>query len=165
MAHTATFFMFMLFFNPAYAIDEKLKPAQEKSKELILDFDVFTKESIVRIGGERYRRVEYRNKVFYMQIDSGEGKELHVLCDLKGTQAGPSQVEIAVRVHKRSSLFVKGLNQVCEEVHGGQHKVHLSPGDLLIGFTLEGEQPKDKLKNKKIFVAPFMPGVGFSAEW
>lgn len=132
---------------------------------LNVDFEVFTRESIVEFEGKKFRKIEYKKKVVYLQLLESETSagDLQVHCGEFPRPAPPSQIQVAVKVTKRSHLFVEGLRQVCENQQGGS-RVVIDPA-IRVGFTFEGS-PKDILKNKKVFIQPFNGlGAGFSAEW
>ena len=130
-----------------------------------LDYKVYTKESIVNIGGEKHRVVEFRNEVFYLKlIDTQRAPEdLKVLCGTKKKLNLPNRVLVSTKVTRRSSLFISGLRQVCEPDYMGRNRIRPDP-NVLIGFQLEDE-PGDLFTNKMIFVSPFTSGLGFFGNW
>ncbi len=130
-----------------------------------LSYDVYTSESIISVGNSKYRKVEYRGETFYFRLLEAESpaQDLEFSCSQRPFQENENQVLISSAVTKRSSLFVSGLRQTCEEFSSGQKKMNLDP-NIQVGFLLD-DSKKSLLKNKKVF---FMPGrslIGVGGEW
>jgi hypothetical protein len=145
--------------------DNQKSVANSDSKELRLGYEVFTKESIVSVGGHKYRKVEYKNQTYYLELieAGGDNQRLKVMCDPAGIAQGPNQIRLSTKISKRSSLFVEGLNQICKKTNG-QERVTVDP-NIFVGFSFDDDDPSATFKNKKIFIVPFTMGAGFSAEW
>jgi len=122
---------------------------------------ITTEERWVDINGIRYREVRYGGDKFYLQFKGRSEEHAQLDCDLK-TPSQPHLAEGGIQVFKRSKIFVQFLRESCEQKYGqNKTEVHIDPR---LGFTLP-EDPKSTVKNKKIFVSPFKPGVGFSGDF
>lgn len=129
-----------------------------------------TRESIVEFGGHKYRRVEYKSEVYYLQLLQAEstGSDVFVLCnDSEATRAGassPALVTAAVRITKRTSLFIEGLRQICDG-GSGRAKTVVTP-ELQVGFMFDdSKDPKAIFHDRKITINPLTGAVGFGATW
>ncbi len=145
-------------------------PEESKPTSLKIDSEVFTRESIVEVGGRKYRKVEFKNQVVYLQLLSEEttGADLQLLCEREGVsafQGQPQLVLASVKVTRRSSLFVEGLQQVCSDSRGGKKRITLDPA-IHVGFLFhDRNEDKALLRNKRVFINPFGSGIGFKADW
>ena len=137
--------------------------------QLTIDHELFTRESIVEVGGKKYRKIEFRSEIFHLQLLENEASltNLEILCGVEGASSmnsgAPPQVVASIKVTKRSSLFIQGLKQACVEKRGGK-QIIMTPA-IQIGFLLHDDPgSKSVLKNKRVFLTPG-PSVGFSADW
>lgn len=131
-----------------------------------MTFDVNVKESIVRVGDKRYRKIEYKSDVYYLKLLESEKSagELLLECGAEGSLSSmENQVVVSTKITKRSSLFISGLKQTCGQTPATAKRVIVDP-NIKVGFLLD-DAPKDRLKNKMIYVTPLNPGVGFSGEF
>jgi hypothetical protein len=128
-----------------------------------------THESIIEIHGRKFRKIEFQNKSYYLQIIQGTESttDLVILCgesQVQFNRESPPLVTAAVRVTKRSRLFIEGLKNVCI---GDPHhpRIEIAP-ELQIGFMLDDSvDSKAVLRNRRITINPFTSMLGFSAAW
>ena len=143
---------------------------ESKPLDLRLTSDVYTKESIVELNGKKFRKIEYRSQVVYMQLltNESDAAKLQMFCSDSGAKAFNAGrtplVSGAVQMTKRTSLFVSGLQQACVDHQGGS-QLTLSP-DILIGFLIkDGDDSRAILRNKRIMINPLSLGASFAADW
>ncbi|RYZ69358.1 MAG: hypothetical protein EOP05_14965, partial [Proteobacteria bacterium] len=81
-------------------------------KSLMDSSSLYTKESIVSANGREFRKIEYKNDTFYLQLarENGKGEPLNVVC---GSAPGsvsantePPRVQVGVKVTKRTTAFI-----------------------------------------------------------
>ncbi len=141
-------------------------------KSLMMHHSVTTKETIVHLGGRKFRKVEYQNQVVYLSIlaELSTTTDLVVLCGEKQAsqfnRQSPALITGAVRISRRTRFFVEGLKSMCSG-EPNRSRVDLVP-EIAIGFMLDdAEDPNAILKNRRITINPFNPAnaLGFSAEW
>ena len=145
-------------------------PAKELSafeKSLQMNENISTKETIVQLGGRKFRRVEFKSDIFYLQLQSdlATNAELSLLCGERPQEFGPNSapmITAAVRVTKRTRFFIEGLRRMCLGA-GNTSRIDLAP-DIAVGFMLD-DDPKGVLKNRRISINPISPALNFSAEW
>lgn len=141
-------------------------------KSLMMNHSVSTKETIVHLGGRKFRKVEYQNRSVYLSLlaDLSSTSDLVVLCSEKQAsqfnRESPALVTGAVRIARRTRFFVEGIKAMCT---GEQNraKIDLSP-EIAIGFMFDDStDPNAVLKNRRITINPFNPAnaLGFSADW
>lgn len=136
-------------------------------KSLMMTENISTKETIVQVGERKFRRVEYKSDIFYLQLQSdvASNDELVMMCGDKPQQFGsnsPPLVTAAVKVTKRTRFFIEGLRKMC--VSGRNNtRIELAP-DIAIGFMFD-DDPKANLKNRRISINPISPALNFSADW
>lgn len=147
-------------------------PFEQEMNRLSTASDIETRESTVMIGGLQYKKIVVDNKIFYVQA-AGRGDELREIhCGVPGSsrgtesplrrKSGENLVEAGVQVTKRAKAFVSLLQESCTS-EGGVVRSYLAlEPEFGIKFK---DDPNDKIKEKKLYVAPFSPGVGFSGEW
>lgn len=129
-------------------------------------YDLNVKESIISVADKKFRKIEYKNKLYYLQLleSEGDASSLQFQCgDVANPPKMENQITLSVQITKRSSLFLSGLKQTCANLAPGKNKVEIDP-NIKIGFFLK-DQPGDKLKNKMIYVTPLAPGLGFGAQF
>ena len=146
--------------------NEPSKSAFEQALEK--DSGLNTKESIVDISGVKYRKIEYNTKTYYLKLLQPEqsNQDLQIICEKEGdlTNKVPHLVQGGTRMTKRTSLFIKALQQSCVDAGSTRRqRVAVDPA-LRVGFQID-DSPNSKLKAKSIYVTPLTPGVGFSGEW
>lgn len=145
-------------------------PAFEKS--LMMNHSVSTKETIVQLGGRKFRKVEYQNQTVYLSLmaELSSASDLVVLCgEQQASQfnrQSPALVTGAVRITRRTRFFVEGIKAMCS---GDQNRarVDFAP-EIAIGFLFDDSaDPNAVLKNRRITINPFNPAnaLGFSAGW
>jgi hypothetical protein len=140
--------------------------ASAQGEGIPMAYDLNVRESIISVSGKRYRKVEYRGDTYYLRLLESEkdAGSLELECNKEPSGLNmENQVLVSTSMTKRSSLFIDGLKQTCAEIRGGKKKVVIDP-NVRVGFTLDGTKD-DLLQNKKIFVTPLKPGLGFSGEW
>lgn len=130
----------------------------------IFAHDVHTKESIVAIDGVHYRKVEYKNDIFYLKLLGAEAdaKAFEMKCQTPGKVITENQVVVGVQVLKRNSVFIDGLRQNCEDLAQGK-RITVSP-NVRVGFLL-GDSEKSVFKKRKLFWNPLSGQFGASGEW
>lgn len=151
------------FVNLATAEEKKSEPLQQFILE---NSKVSTKETIIEVGGKKFRKVEYEGKTYYFQLLSPAetDADLQFHCEKNGYLDEKPRILVAKKMTRRTKLFVEGLKMTCErdEKNGGRGQLKIDPS-IQIGFLLSDE-PGDLLKNKKIFINP-LGGAGFYGEW
>ncbi len=128
-----------------------------------------THESIIEIAGRKFRKIEFQNKTYYLQLIQGTESttDLVVLCgesQIRFNKESPPLIAAAVRVTKRSRLFIEGLKNICK---GNPHqpRIEVEP-ELQIGFMIDDSaDPKAVLRDRRITINPFTNVLGFSATW
>lgn len=152
-----------------------LAQAEELSafeKSLMMNHSVSTKETIVQMGGRKFRKVEYQNQIVYLALmaELSSTSDLVLLCgEQQASQfnrQSPALVTGAVRISRRTRFFVEGIKAMCS---GDQNKarVDLAP-EIAVGFMFDDSaDPNAILKNRRITINPFNPvnALGFSADW
>lgn len=143
----------------AFFLHAQEKSAFEKALEQHVDFQ--THERWLEIGGSRYREVEYHGDKFYIKFTERQGDTGELDCGLQSDNLNPHLVEQGVQVYHRSKLFISFLQETCEKTADGnsRRRYRLDPR---LGFTIP-DDPKSKITNKKVFLAP--TGLGFSGDW
>lgn len=139
--------------------------AHAENKPQSLTYNLNVKETIVQTGEFKYRKIEYKNKFYYLKLLQTEqtGGQLQLYCNENPwTENPPNLVQVSTQVTQRSQLFIEGLQQTCEDLGAGKKKVAVN-SNILIGFSL-GDGKKDVLKHKRIYWAPGA-GLGFMADW
>jgi len=162
------------FWNAAFVLSFSLFHAKAElsafERALSTGSSLNTQESIVEIGGQRFRKIEFKNETYYLKLLQSEGtqSELVVLCnESEAARAGrgsPALVTAAVRVTKRTRLFIEGLRTVCD---GGARraKTVIAP-DLQVGFMFDDSQdPKTVFRDRRITIDPVKQQLGFGASW
>lgn len=125
--------------------------------------EVNTKESTVEVEGLKYRKVEYKNKTYYLRFLERTGEINGVQCNEFRDFRSPPLVEVSVKMTKRTRLFVEGLQETCSKKEG-LYVGHLDFSPK-IGLSF-GDDQKDKIKNKKIFINPLnFTQMGLSGEF
>lgn len=129
-----------------------------------------THESIVEIGGRKYRKIEYKSETYFLQLLAAEGSQsdLAVLCGeslaAKLNNNNQPLIKAAVRVTKRTKLFVEGLHNICTG-SSNRTMIVVSP-DIQVGFMLDdSDDPKALFRDRRITVNPLTGGLGFGASW
>lgn len=150
----------------AVADDQKEKTAFEQALESRTD--ISTKESIVLLNGQKFRKIEYGTESYYLQLlqEETDTSKLVALC---GDPAAArfigspiSQITASVRVMKRPRIFIEALAQACSKDPLRPILV-VSPA-LRIGFAIDDEPgSKALIQNKQIYLSP--GGLGFSGTW
>lgn len=140
--------------------------AEEKEKsafELALEQNGYleTQERWTYADGIKYREVIYQGEVFLVKFKEGEDGSGSLRCGLKNHSATPHRIEVATRVTKRTSAFIRLLREKCANRNG--RDITEFEFDPSIGVALP-DSPKDAIKNKKIFFNPTQ-GLNFSGEW
>ena len=153
-----TFLLFLFSFSPAHADPLVLNLPQ----------DVYVTESVIETGGQKYRRIEYKDHAYTLQLMAPEaiGDQMSLRCNDASREplSSESLIVISRQVTKRSSVFIEGLRLACVGAGpGDQRKIALEP-QLRIGFQLDTEALPG-IKNKKVFVAPLTRQLGLSGEW
>lgn len=141
-------------------------------KSLMMNHSVSTKETIVQMGGRKFRKVEYQNQTVYLSLmaELSSTSDLVVLCgEQQASQfnrQSPALITGAVRIARRTRFFVEGIKAMCTG-DKNQARVDLAP-EIAIGFMLDDStDPNAVLKNRRITINPFNPAnaLGFSADW
>ncbi len=150
-----------------FGISMVLKPVSaDDSQKIDFGFDVFTRESDVVVDGKKYRRIEYKNKNYYILLLAPEQKTIEILCDdlvLGGQGATKPLLSVEVKMVKRSSLLMEGLSAQCLETKSGQRKtIPVLDVNLKVQVGLNDSGP---MKNQKIFFNLLRQSLGYSAEW
>lgn len=165
----------LIFFASVFAqaeLDLSLKrpPAPSgESVQMLGGVEIFTKESVVEYQGRKYRKIEYRNEIFYLSALSDEtsGSQLELLCKEQGAPIfnlqSPPLVLASVKVTKRTAAFIEGLKVACVSGGADNGKLALDPS-LRIGLRIE-DSPNSAIKNKKVYINPGSLGLGFSGDW
>ena len=161
---------FVLTSSPVWAAEERAKSEPTAfDRALSMHQGHTTKESIVDLGGRKYRRIEHKSDVYYLQLISEEmsATNLTVVCGEKGLQRfnseAPKLIAGSIKLTRRTSLFIEGLRTICTG-DPGRERILLDPL-LLVGFTLDdGTDQKALLRNKRVFISPF-GAFGFAADW
>ncbi|MDZ4660091.1 MAG: hypothetical protein SGJ18_00595 [Pseudomonadota bacterium] len=161
----ATLFLFLLLFFLSLGFAEEKKG--EALQQFILEnTKVTTTETIVEVGGKKFRKLEVEGKTYSFQLYSPTDTDanLEFRCEKEGYLDEKPRVLVARKVTKRTKLFVEGLKITCDrsEKHNGRGVLGIDPA-IQIGFMLP-EDPADLIKNKKIYITPF-GGAGFYGEW
>lgn len=163
-------FSLVLFMPEAGAAEtEPKKELSAFERSLMYHEGFLTKESIVEVGGKKYRRIEHVQDVYYLQLLANEtsASDLTVVCREKGRERfnsdSPSLLRGAVKLVRRTKLFIEGLKTVCTG-ELGKEKILLDP-NILVGFLIDEGDPKAVLKNKRLYINPFTGALGFGAEW
>ena len=150
----------LIFIGGVYAQELEESPFQKMLKE---NYDLNSRESIVRIDGIRYQKIELENNSFYL-VFKGRNEEIpFLLCDKpKGFQS-EHLVEGTAKIQRRKLMFAKILKESCTVENGQKREtVQLDPQ---IGFYLPSSS-KDKIQNKQIGINPLLPGaVNFSGDF
>ncbi len=139
---------------------------------------ITVKESIIDIQGKTFRKIEYKNEAYFLELTEGSQNNesnLRVLCQKNISQPEiPGLVKVGVQTTKRSHFFIEGLKQSCSEVLGGVRKEILVDPRLRVGFQYDFKTEEDYLKSAnsknelfktmKLLVTP-IDGVVFKADW
>ena len=141
------------------------KKSLTESRDLNLNFDIYTRESIVEIHGRKFRKVEYKDQRFYLQLLGSEeaSGDLNLLCNEGGELQSPTQIQGTIKMTKRSSFFIEGLKQMCAGPKG-KRQVVVSP-EIAFGFVFDQGNAKAIIRNKQIFYSPLTNSLGFKGEW
>lgn len=122
---------------------------------------VQTEERWTEVNGVRYREVVYQGQKFYLRFIGRNQEQAELNCNLRPQQ--PHLAEGGAQVFKRTKIFVSFLRETCSNLPGGRTKDDIVI-DPRLGFTI----PDDKnsvIKNKKVYITPTKPGLGFSGDW
>lgn len=159
-----TLILFLLLTISARAEDSA--PSSAFTESLSRETEVFTKESIVEISGVKFRKVEYKSKVYHLQLLEPErpNQDLQMKCDTAGEASlpQPALTHVEAKITRRTALFVEGLKVACQEMTSGRQKVGINDA-IRIGFIFK-DDPKDLIKKKQIYITPGL-GLGFAGEW
>lgn len=154
----------------SWAEESVAKEPTAFEKALMMNENVSTKETIVQMGSRKFRKVEFKNDVYYLGLlsDLNSAADLLVLCNEKQAavfnRESPPLVSAAVRVAKRTRFFIEGLKTMCMG-SGNQKRIDLVP-EIAIGFLFDDSpDPSAIFKNRRILINPLGLGVGFSADW
>lgn len=144
--------------------------AEEKNSELVLPFDnkVFTKETIFESGGVQYRKVEFQNENFFLELNGpkSDGDSLRVYCQQPAGFQSKPLIRVGIKTMERSSFFLEALRLSCvgenPTASQQQQMMNLAPY-LAIGFALDTKDDHRSIfKKKKILFMPW--GIGFAAD-
>jgi hypothetical protein len=152
---------------PALAGDEP----STFEKMLSRDQQLNTKESVVEMHGQKFRKIEYKDNVYYLQMLAAQNStsDLVLLCSEESAagfnQNSPPLIQASARINKRTRVFIEGLKQSC--TNSAQGSPTISPNAKpMIGLQLEDSDPNATLKNRRVFINPqFLESLNFSAEW
>jgi hypothetical protein len=127
---------------------------------------VKTRESEVTLHDIHYKKVEYKNNVYYIAFaqPNASQTDLNVICEQEGVLLydPPPRIEAQIQVVERSSLFVEGLQDACGGKNG-QRRAIVVPATKL-GLTIP-DSKDSVLKNKKVYVDPLAKQLGFKGNW
>jgi|GEM_PF-4552149 len=162
--------VFSIFFLISITTHGEQNKSPEGTKAISLELSLKVQESIVQTNGVYYRKVEYKNELFYLRLL--EPDRDHSQADFECTQGTPNaigenQILISTKVSERGSLFVDGLRKVCALGKQGISETMIEP-NLRIGFVFD-ESEKGLLKRKRFYLSPGILGgglgVGFGADF
>lgn len=154
--------VFNLGFSGLAMADEN--KAEALQKFILEDSKVRTNETIIEVGGKKFRKLEVEGKTYYFQLYNAENPsgDLQIECEKNGYLDSKPKILVARKLMNRTKVFIEGIKHTCKMAANGKGELGIDPA-IQIGFLLP-EDSTDLIKNKKIFFTPF-GGAGFSGEW
>ena len=168
MKSTNLTFIAVLLLAAQFSFGEEPREKSAFEQALESRTDVSTQESIVILNGQKFRKIEYGSKSYYLQLfqEETDSSKLVALCGdpaasrFSGTPI--PQISASVRVVKRTRLFIEALAQTCSK--DPMRPILLVSPALQVGIAIDDEPgSKAMIQNKKVLIAP--GGLGFSGTW
>ena len=140
---------FLLLFCQSSRADLDLKP---KFEHQINSEAIETHESLVEIGGVKFKKTSYEGRLVFVNLQEPEQT---FDCSQTHLASEPTAIRAGVKLNKSTRGFVDAFRQYCAD---SRIKTDPDLKDVKLGVSIESQKPHSN--DKEIYVKPLKKMIG-----